>query len=477
MFAIGLNYIRGCSLATDVTDRERAEWPPHPDRVYMALAAAHFETDGDEAERNALLWLERQPAPTLSASNASTRSVTTSYVPVNDTTRSSRLSRDTLTILPEARSRQPRQFPVVIPHDPEVYFVWDTSPDSETRGALRRLCQKVTHIGHSASMVQAWVEESPPSPTLVPTPSLSSCNLRVPGTGRLDNLSAQYEMNLRPERARYQGYELLRPENDRLALSGAFDGNLLILERSNGRRMGLESTLLLTQSLRNAMLKRCPQPVPEWVSGHTLEGNPTKRNHVALLPIPFVGHEHADGHVMGLAFAIPANVDEGEMRRCFSGILGFHENPIDGKVSLYQGELFEWELRLNTINMAHNLQSSAWTEASTRWSSVTPMVMHRFPKTKDREAQIEEMVRSNCAMQGLPEPAAIVSGQASRHIGVPASRNFPALMRGQKRHYHQHVTLRFDEPVRGPILLGLGRFRGYGFFRPVTSEERTHDGN
>ena len=180
---------------------------------------------------------------------------------------------------------------------------------------------------------------------------------------------------------------------------------------------------------------------------------------------------------MGLAFAVPANVDEGEMRRCFSRILGFHENPIDGKVSLYQGELFEWELRLNTTNMAHNLQSSAWTEASTRWSSVTPMVMHRFPKTKDREAQIEEMVRSNCAMQGLPEPAAIVSGQASRHIGVPASRNFPALMRGQTRHYHQHVTLRFDEPVRGPILLGLGRFRGYGFFRPVTSEERTHDGN
>ena len=477
MFAIGLNYIRGCSVSTDVANRERAEWPPHPDRLYMALAAAHFETDGDEAERNALVWLERQRAPGLSVSNSSTRSVTTSYVPVNDTTRSSRPSRDNLALLPEARSRQPRQFPVVIPHDPEVYFTWDTCPDTEIREALRGLCRKVTHVGHSASVVQAWVEESPPSPTLIPTLSLSSCNLRVPGAGRLAHLSAQYALGLRPERALYQSYELLGLGNGRAELGGAFDSNLLIMERIGGRPMGLESTLLLTQSLRNTMLKNCPQPVPEWVSGHTPDGSPSRRNHVALLPIPFVGHEYADGHVIGLAFAIPADVDEREMRRCFSMILGFQENHIDGRVSLYQGGLFEWDLRLNTINLAHNLQSSTWTEASRHWSSVTPMVMHRFPKVKEREKQIEEMVKSNCAMQGLPEPIRVVSGQVSRHLAVPASRDFPPLMRGQKRYYHQHVTLRFNEPVRGPILLGLGRFRGYGFFRPMTSEEEIVDGN
>lgn len=55
MIAIGIRYLTGWSLATDPADRQRPEWPPHPDRVFMALAAAHFETDGGDAEREALV--------------------------------------------------------------------------------------------------------------------------------------------------------------------------------------------------------------------------------------------------------------------------------------------------------------------------------------------------------------------------------------------------------------------------------------
>jgi CRISPR-associated protein Csb2 len=54
MIAVGIRYLTGWSMATDSADRQRAEWPPHPDRVFMALAAAHFETDGEDNERAAL---------------------------------------------------------------------------------------------------------------------------------------------------------------------------------------------------------------------------------------------------------------------------------------------------------------------------------------------------------------------------------------------------------------------------------------
>jgi CRISPR-associated protein Csb2 len=30
-----------------------------------------------------------------------------------------------------------------------------------------------------------------------------------------------------------------------------------------------------------------------------------------------------------------------------------------------------------------------------------------------------------------------------------------------------HAYLEFDEPVVGPVLLGSGRYRGYGLCRPV----------
>ena len=60
MIAIGIRHLNGWSMASDSADRNRPEWPPHPDRIFMALAAAHFETDGGGAEQAALHWLERQ---------------------------------------------------------------------------------------------------------------------------------------------------------------------------------------------------------------------------------------------------------------------------------------------------------------------------------------------------------------------------------------------------------------------------------
>ena len=47
MLVVGIRYLNGWVMATHPTNREVAEWPPHPDRVFMALAAAHFETDGN----------------------------------------------------------------------------------------------------------------------------------------------------------------------------------------------------------------------------------------------------------------------------------------------------------------------------------------------------------------------------------------------------------------------------------------------
>jgi len=34
-----------------------------------------------------------------------------------------------------------------------------------------------------------------------------------------------------------------------------------------------------------------------------------------------------------------------------------------------------------------------------------------------------------------------------------------------------HLWLRFDRPVLGPVLLGAGRYRGYGLCKPWSSKE------
>ncbi len=43
MLVIAWQYLTGRSVATDFADRQAAEWPPHPDRVFQALVAAWGE--------------------------------------------------------------------------------------------------------------------------------------------------------------------------------------------------------------------------------------------------------------------------------------------------------------------------------------------------------------------------------------------------------------------------------------------------
>ena len=473
MVAIGIRYLMGWSMATNSAGRERPEWPPHPDRVFMALAAAHYETDGDDREWEALLWLERQGAPSMWASDATQRKTVKTYVPVNDD--SSPINKRKREPWPEmsqpvGRNQQDRTFPVAIPHDPRVYLVWPEAPSPEVRAKLESLCSKVVRVGHSASLVQAWVEDDPPEPNLVPTAGVAQHPLRVSGQGRLEHLAAQYERDRRPERSRWVAYARSRPESQPTPRASVFHDRLLVLRRVDGRRMGLESTLILSNKLRNAVVKYCPEPVPEWVSGHTGGGRPSQEPHLAFLPLPFVGGEHADGHLLGFALAISKRVDQAEQRRCLSPVLGFDQDGSPRRVHLYDGANFEWLLEMeDRASPPSTLRSEVWTRPARRWATVTPIVFDRHPKGQDRESQAERMVEEACERIGLPCPVDVVLSQVSLHLGVPHSRSFPAILRKSDngRSQHSHAVVTFAEPVAGPVILGAGRYRGYGLCRPV----------
>ena len=479
MAAIGIRFLMGWSMSTHSADRERPEWPPHPDRVFMALAAAYYETDGSDSERDALLWLESQGSPNMWASDAAHREAMATYVPVNDTSAlgrrpgrrpSAQQVNAGLQLLPENRSRQPRQFPVAIPRDPTVYLVWPDAPSPEVRDGLEALCGKVIRVGHSASLVQAWVEDSPPEPNLVPTNAVAHRSMRVSGPGRLEHLTAQYRNGRRPERSRWAAYARPQPEASPEVPRGVFQDRLLVLRRVDGRRMGLESALQLTGKLRNAVVKHCLEPIPEWVSGHTRDGRPSQEPHLAFLPLPFAGSEHADGHLLGLALAIPNSVSPADVGRCLNPLLGANEDGSLRRVRLYDGAIFEWLLELeDRESPPTSLRSEVWTRPARRWATVTPIVFDRHPKGRDKESQAEQMVEEACERTGLPRPVDVVLSQVSLHLGVPHSRRFPAIRRKSDngRLQHLHAVVKFDEPVAGPVILGAGRYRGYGLCRPI----------
>lgn len=508
-FSIAVRYLNCWAMATHPTDRERAEWPPHPDRLFMALVAGAAD---ESAFDDALKFLERQAPPAISASDAEQREVVTSYVPVNDAeiTRKRRpepphtryvsiqalekAKEAGLALLPEHRGRQPRTFPVAIPRDSTVHFIYefDDSLTSTLRERLAALCARVTCVGHSASLVQCWLDFDPPPANLVPSDAAAPQRMRIPSAGRLEYLRGLYELNhqqgtdLRPTPGVWAGYRPADPATvaTNLAFS-VFDPAFLLLRpvEDEHRRPPLVSTLLLSEALRGLLMNATrPEDIPEALSGHAAGGSRLDRPHLAITPLPFVGHEHADGRIMGMALIPPRDRDEEprsaadaaaiaqSLNRKLFGEAGFEAQTL----TLKMGGTGTWALAASDDFRQASLRPEVWTAAprgAAIWGTVTPVVLDRHPKGRNGGAlaeQIKEILADACVNIGLPRPAAVEFGPVSMHRGVPHARDFPPLRRkdGSAANY-THAVLVFDRPVVGPVLLGAGRYRGYGLCRPV----------
>ncbi len=528
MFAMAISYLNGWAMATvDGAKKEKAEWPPHPDRVYMALAAAWFESGEDESEGAALRWLEAQQPPSIAATVAEQRLGTTSYVPVNDakvsrkrpTTNSLSKLKDTgLDVLPEYRSRQPRSFPVAVPHHPIIHLIWPEPIPVEHREPLHQLAAKLTHVGHSASLVQAWIDDAPAPPTWHPVSAgIARLRLRTPWAGRLADLKrlhnrdaviAYADMNAtletmsgrekaqmkeaikerfghsaprsqRPTSGGWIGYAPVEGTSESTIRTGLFDPNLVVLTLT-GKRLSLPATLKLTETLRGTLLAACPQSpeqqIPEWFSGHTADGRPSTEPHMGLLPLPFSGSEHADGRIMGLALALPRSLAADEASRCLSAFLYDDDTGLPKTTRLFAGKWLECHVEMEIREKPPtNLDARRWTSPSRIWASVTPVVLDRHFDGKDKWSKAAESVKDACERIDLPRPREVMLHPVSLVEGVPHAREFPYLTRksdGGRRH-HSHAVLIFDEPVRGPVLIGAGRFRGYGLCRPM--DQGMHD--
>ncbi|MBP7797954.1 MAG: type I-U CRISPR-associated protein Cas5/Cas6 [Thermoanaerobaculaceae bacterium] len=523
MFALGIRYLMGWAMAAaDGAKKEQAEWPPHPDRVFMALAAAWFETGQDEAEGEALRWLEAQDPPGIAASDAFDRQVfngigpAISYVPVNDSrvgrlpvgSDPVKLKEAGLSLLPEFRPRQPRSFPLAIPIDPVVHLVWQSADSGEHRVALLSLARKATSLGHPASLVQIWVADSAPKVSWEPVQGIATQRLRVPTQGRLAYLERRYNraaviahaelqaalkgatgrnkallraelekrfpggtpVSLRPGPGRWQGYGTPEPPR-REAPGSVFDPCLVVLALS-GKRLGLTSTLRLTEALRGALLAECAEPIPEWVSGHTPDGAATTRPHLALLPLPFAGSRHADGRLMGVAVALPRQLDPVEASRVLEPWLWTPEGA-PRTLRLFDGQWLECQATLETREARPwSLDVERWVRPSRCWATVTPVVLDRHfdgPRKWDRAA---ETVADACERIGLPRPSEVLLHPVSLVEGVPRSSNFQPITRKNNggRMHHTHAVIVFDSPVTGPVAVGAGRFRGYGLCLPMDRE-------
>ncbi len=450
MLTIAIRYLTGRAAAASVTSREEAEWPPHPGRLFMALVASWGTSGRSPQGQAALEWLEAQPPPSLHVPPAEMPDAVTFFVPVNDKKGGSLLT----------TNRKERHFPSALPNPDTVFFTWpEAEPTAEQRASIESLCANVTYLGRSSSLVQAWLADEAPPPTLAPADG-ASMRLRVAAPGRFAQLEARFQEHEFPDPGRWQGYRAVGEAVPRAAPSGVLAGDFLVLRRAGGPGLGLRSTLAVTAAFRGSVLAAAGGG-PEPISGHNPSGEPTKRPHLAFVPLADVGHEHADGHLLGIAAIVPAGMTEAEREACINAVADASARP------LVMGPIGEWALESEPPGESsrRGLDPSVWTRAAVRWATVTPVVLDRFPKA---DGDAEETIALACERTGLPRPRDVIVVPVSPLVGVPHAREFPPepARKGKPQRWHTHAILTFDVPVAGPVLVGAGRFRGYGFCRP-----------
>lgn len=481
MIALCWEYLTGKAVASVWDDRTIPEWPPHPDRVFQALVAAWGETGRDPALRESLLWLERQPPPALAVPEAISCTSRLVFVPVNDLVAAARTRKYTnkmLALLPSQRNKAPRHFPAHTVGG-VCALIWPAAePDEALRSALSDLCARVTHIGHSSSLVRIWLDNVAPAATMVPATSHGDRTLRVPHAGRLGRLIAAYADGgpgwQRPPVARWQDYRHVAPASDTPGES-FFGEDWLIYRVVASPRFSLAQTLAVTDGFRKLLIaaaERVGSPAAKAsISGHAADGTALATPHLAYLPLGFVGHEHADGHLLGLAVVWPRRLDYETRDACLAAI-AHAEDHESGEIAIN----FTSGDRLTLVREERKappvaLTPRIWCRPAARWATVTPIALDRMPRRREglSDGWAARQIEAACVRIGLPAPASIAVLQASRLTGAPSCHDVPHLARRTDRapRWHVHAEVAFPQLVRGPVLLGAGRYRGYGFCRPL----------
>ncbi len=468
-----------CGLyRASLPDGSAAEWPPHPERIFSALVQAWADGGRDRNEQSALEWLEAQEPPCIEADGSddvTARDTVTAFVPPNDQ-HGAWIGR-----FPERR-RQPREFRAIRPAAPMIRLFWPAAPPTDYVAALDRIAHRVVSVGHSASLVRArFVDGLAPDAARLWRPAEHGrTSVRVPHQARLARLIAWHDADQRPGSGVTQRYDPAGVEAERLPVASWFGeaNDWFVFEDNDGPfTPDILGFALVASRIRAALMKLGPQPAPWVLSGHSPDGGPTRDMHAAILPLQFVGWPHADGRLLGFAIVLPRALPSEDRHAALRAIAAFARVGEDNPTALVRlTSRRAWQVVRNPAPARTSLQPDRWCGSATIWASTTPVLLDRFP-TSGEPAEEAAIVASACRNIGLPEPVEIQIHKHSAVVGAetayPArghqSRPDWSFPEGSKfaRRPRRHVVLRFQEPVAGPVVLGAGRFFGFGLCLPL----------
>ncbi len=506
--SIAVRFAEGSASDQTGPDGQPPAWPPDAADLLAALTECWIQRGRDPDKQPALDWLAQQPAPLLTG-----QAVVFRHPPAS---RNAQPPPQT-TPADSSGEAEAQQSPQGQDHATILYQWPDAEPSPLVKLGLVALLRSLSQLGRPPCPARAWIVDAPavPAPATKPrdtSGSASSSNLRAAqvqhsqavasrspssdpplATIRRDSVrrrTSNRDSNARRfpppiqgnppvlDMTRYLAWQSDPPR----APSGVFD-RLLVFRRVDAEsspepaahrpQLTLADTCEVMKAWRNAVFKHCAiQPTPEWVGGHREDGTKTNEPHLATVPLAVVGRPGAEGQLLGVGLAVPKNhrgqpLTDALLSQALAPLL-FGPDDAPPAIPIWSNHRFRWQVQLvRGPRHPTAVVAATWIAAAQHWASVTPVVLDRHPK---QPGDAERSVGLACERLGLPAPRRIVLEPTSPLTGVPDALRFPHLPSkpGQPNRLQFHVTLELEEPVYGPILLGAGRFRGYGWFHPLS---------
>jgi len=486
------------------------DWPPSPARLFQALVAG-VGSGGPlgSQESKALGWLESRDPPVIASPLVTDGQLVKNYVPNNDL---DAVGGDARRIgeIRAAKIIRPRMFDTDVP----FMYAWGYDHDDESDIQAHSICslaERLYQFGRGVDLAWAWgevldneeVEARLPSyPGLIYRPSDGGTGqiLACPKPGSLKSLQARYAASRQRFKTEQHGKlvkQLFSQPPKPLFVRVAYDSppsrriyelRLADTKTSLGAWPLARASNLIVR-LRDGAVERLRQALPRQKSeiervlvGRKADGDddgPTSLR-VRMVPLPSIGHRHADHEIRRLLVEVPPGcpVRADDVHWAFSGLELFAgetgaTQPLTVTPSADEGIFAHYGIGKRVFRV---------------WRTVTPVAL---PEPA-RRRRIDPGRAAEEAKNGAERTAeqSRAAGAVVQALRLAETRTLAEVIRVQREPFEAngdrveafapgtrfakerlwHVQIKFSEPIKGPLLIGDGRFLGLGLFAPMGKE-------
>jgi CRISPR-associated protein Csb2 len=505
----------------------RPEWPPSPARLLQALVAGAANGGAlAPEERNALAWLEQLAPPVIAAPPVRAGSGFRNYVPNNDL---DAVGGDPRRV---AEIRAPKFIkPLLFDSSASLLYTWQFEEGEDQARRICGIANRLYQLGRGVDTAWAWgeiIDAADLDKRLAehgggvykPGERGAGLQLPCPQKGSLKSLELRFKATGKRFRTITLGRQVQQlfaqaPKPRFAVVSYDSSTRQYLFELREPTRESAFAPWPLTQvsnlveGLRDRAARRLKDKLLEkaatidcvFISRNAKEADKAAR--IRILPLPSIGSPYVVRSVRRVLVEVPPNcpLPAEDVAWAFSDLL------VSDQVHRDTGELVGETSLVPTDDfgmLRHYGIDAGKSESHRRWRTVTPAALplqaarRRIDPGRLREElqaargsvgmQLKEAKASSERLNEESRAAAAVV-QALRHAGASAR---PDTIRVQREPFEGrgaraeafangtrfskerlwHIEIAFAQPVRGPLVIGDGRYLGLGIMAPLQNAWR-----